>query len=127
MTNVANRALYWAPRGLSILFLIFLSLFALDVFSEGRGFWQTLLALFIHLIPVFVLAIVVALAWRWEWIGALVYAGAAALYIYWMGAKPTPLSVRLGSIAVIAGPAIVIALLFLAGWLKHDELRAHHG
>ena len=127
MTNFANRALYWAPRGLSILFLIFLSLFALDVFDESRGFWNTVLALVIHLIPVFVLAIVLALAWRWEWIGALAYAGAATLYMVWMGGKHTPVSVRLGNMAVIAGPAIVIALLFLAGWFKHDELRAHHG
>lgn len=126
MTNALNRALYWAPRVLSVVFLLFLSLFALDVFGESRGFWNTLLALFMHLIPVIVLAIVLALAWRWEWIGALVYASAAALYIWWASARPLSWSIRLNWMTVIAGPALVIALLFLVNWLKHDELRAPH-
>jgi len=29
-------------------------LFALDVLSEGYGFWKTLLALLIHLVPVYI-------------------------------------------------------------------------
>ena len=59
-----KKLLYWAPRALSIAFILFLSLFALDVFSEGYGFWQTLLALAIHLIPSMVLTVGVLLAWR---------------------------------------------------------------
>ena len=43
--------LYWAPRILSIIFAGFISLFALDVFNEGHSFWETLLALAVHLIP----------------------------------------------------------------------------
>jgi len=41
MTPVSGRLLYWAPRALSVLFIGFLSLFALDVSGEGLGFWQT--------------------------------------------------------------------------------------
>ena len=40
MSNSSRRALYWAPRALSILYILFLSMFALDVFSEGRGFFS---------------------------------------------------------------------------------------
>jgi len=45
MTKASKRVLYWTPRTLSIAFIAFLSLFALDVFGPGQGFWKTLLAL----------------------------------------------------------------------------------
>ena len=66
MTQFSRRTLFWTPRALSILFIAFLSMFALDVFGEGLSFWQTLLALTMHLIPSFILIAALVLAWRWE-------------------------------------------------------------
>jgi APA family basic amino acid/polyamine antiporter len=63
MTEVSKKLLYWTPRGLCLAFALFLSLFAMDVFGEGLGFWRTLFALFMHLIPVFVVLLILALAW----------------------------------------------------------------
>ena len=124
MTNFSRRALYWAPRALSIVFIAFLSLFALDVFGEGYGFWKTLLALGMHLIPSFVLIVALVLAWRWEWIGAALYAGAGTLYVTWVMRHRMPPAIKLSWILTIAGPAFVIAGLFLVNWLKHAALRA---
>jgi hypothetical protein len=127
MSNFSKRALFWTPRILSIAFIAFLSLFATDVFAEHLGFWQTALALAIHLIPVFVLIAVLVLAWRWEWVGAVLYAAAGLLYftrVVSMSSPATP-AVRLNWILIIAGPACVIAGLFLANWLKRGLLRAH--
>jgi hypothetical protein len=126
MTGFSRRVLFWAPRAASIGFVAFLSLFALDVFGEGHGLWDTVLALVMHLIPVFVLIAALVLAWRWEWIGAAVYGGAGALYVWWVLAtsRPLPPMVRVTWIVTIAGPAFVIATLFLINWVKHAELRA---
>ena len=44
MKRPVKRTLFWAPRILCILFAVFVSLFALDVFGEGYGFWETILA-----------------------------------------------------------------------------------
>ena len=120
MSSFSKRWLFWAPRVLSILFIVFLSLFALDVFDGQHGFWQTALAFIMHLIPVFVLIAVLILAWRWEWIGAALYAAAGLVYIVWVVSmsRPVPPTMRLIWILTIAGPAFVIAGLFLAGWLK---------
>ena len=63
--------LFWTPRVLCLLFAVFLSLFALDVFNEGYGFWKTILALFMHLVPTSIVLAVLAISWRWEWAGAL--------------------------------------------------------
>ena len=120
-----RRTLFWAPRVLSIAFVAFLSLFAMDVFDENLGFWPTLQALVIHLIPTLVLVVALILAWRREWIGAVVYAGMGVLYIIWVTTlrRPVPAATRLGWVMMIAGTAFLIAALFLANWRKHDELR----
>ena len=62
---------------------MFLSLFALDVFSEGYGFWETILALLIHLIPVYIVVIVLVIAWRREWVGAVLFNALALFYLVW--------------------------------------------
>ena len=59
--------LFWTPRVLCLLFAVFLSLFALDVFNEGYGFWKTILALLMHLIPTWIVLAILAISWRWEW------------------------------------------------------------
>ena len=124
MSRFSSRILFWLPRALSILFIAFISMFALDVFSESFGFWKTLLAAAIHLIPSLVLIGALAAAWRWEWIGAVIYAAAGALYVSMIlpGGFLSP-SIKLQRIAAFALPAFVIAALFLANWLKHNQLR----
>jgi hypothetical protein len=125
MTKLAKRVLFWTPRILSIAFIAFLSLFALDVFQENLGFWRTALAFVIHLIPVFALIGVLILAWRWEWIGAVLYGAAGVLYIMSVVPRSGPMpAVRTGWILIIAGPAFTIAGLFLANWLKRRELKS---
>lgn len=125
MSDLSKRVLYWAPRALSIVFVAFMSLTATDVFDARLGFWQTLLALFLHLIPSLVLTAALVLAWRWEWIGTAVYGGAGLAYAVWVAttAHPVPVATQLVWVTFVAGPALVIALLFLANWLHHAELR----
>lgn len=125
MTNLSKRALFWSPRALSILFIAFLSIFALDVFGENLSFGQTLLALLMHLIPSLLLIGVLVVAWRWEWVGALLYAAAGTLYVLWVLPRPLPAAgIKAQWIATIAFPAFAIAGLFLANWLKRGQLRA---
>ncbi len=73
--------LFWTPRVLCLLFAVFLSLFALDVFNEGYGFWKTILALFMHLVPTWIVLAVLAISWRWEWAGALLFACLGTWYL----------------------------------------------
>ena len=113
MTTLSRRWLFWTPRVLCIAFLLFLSLFALDVFDEGHGFWRT---------PVFILAGALALAWRWEWIGTVIFTGAGFLYVWFALSRPWPAAMKAESILLIAGPAWAIGALFLANWLKRREL-----
>ena len=109
MTLSSSRVLYWAPRVLALLFIAFVSLFALDVFQEGRGFWQTILALTMHLIPSFVLLAILVVAWRWEWMGAAAFA-AFAVFFYIIVRAPW------WGKAMFAIPCLVTAWLFFLNW-----------
>lgn len=123
-SRFTRRTLYWAPRALSIAFIVYLSMFALDVFSEGYGFWDTAHALAIHLIPTFFLIVALILAWRWEWVGAALYAAAGTLYLVQTLSRPLSPAIKLNWILGIAGPAFVVAALWLAAWLGRPQLRA---
>ena len=99
----------------------------MDVFGEHLGFWMTTEALTMHLIPCFVLIAGLVLAWKREWIGAVLYAMAGLLYVIWVMSmsRPVPFATRFLWAVCIAGPAFFIAALFLANSLKHAELHGH--
>ena len=112
----AGRILFWAPRILAVLFAIFLGTFALDVFAEPRGFWRTLGALLLHLVPTFLVLLAVLVAWWREWIGAVLFIGLAVLYVALTWGR-FPLSTYLS----IAGPLTLLGLLFLAEWIHRNQ------
>jgi hypothetical protein len=121
MKHTMQRILFWAPRVLGILFALFVSIFALDVFGAGYGFWETILALVMHLLPVFALLIGLAIAWRWEWVGALIFLGFALWYLVQAWGQ-FPLSVYL----VMAGVPFVVGVLWLIDWLYKPKLQVTH-
>ena len=112
-----SKLLYWLPRLLSIAFILFVSLFALDALNEGSA-----VSFLTHLIPSGILILVLIVAWRYEWVGALCFAGGAAHYL-WKVLPRTDLSVlvKLNWVGVIAAPALLIAALFWAGWLQKSR------
>lgn len=122
MKKLLLRLLFWSPRVLSILFALFLGMFALDVFQEGYGFWKSLLALVIHLAPFTGLVIVALIvAWRWELVGAILFVCIGILYIVQFGARW-----KLTAYLLIPGPMFLIGLLFLMGWIFRRSLHSIH-
>src|SRR5574341_672081 len=103
--------LFWTPRLVTILFIAFISLFALDVFSEGYGPWETMVALTMHLLPSIVLTIILILAWKWEWIGGIAYLIAG--FVLWVKAEPS------GGLAwfLLVGMPFLLGVLFTLGWI----------
>lgn len=115
----AQQLLYWARRALSIVFAVLSSLFALDVFKEGQGFWVTALALLMHLIPTFLVLIVLAVAWRRERIGGVLFIVLAVVYLVWAWNRP----VAGVAISLISGLLMLIGALFLLNGYYRAKLR----
>jgi glucose-6-phosphate-specific signal transduction histidine kinase len=68
----SHKVLSWTPRILVIVAILFVSIFALDSFSPERTLWQNLAAFAMHMIPSFVLVVVLVIAWRWEFTGGVI-------------------------------------------------------
>jgi hypothetical protein len=111
MKPIMKKAIFWSPRILCLLFAAFISIFALDVFDGSQGFWQTALALMMHLIPTAILLLLLAICWRWEWIGAVVFPGLGLFYIVNFWGR-----FHWSAYAFIAGPLFLLGLLFFANW-----------
>jgi hypothetical protein len=110
-----NKLLYWSPRILSLLFVAFLSLFALDVVGQYQGL-ALVLALGMHLlIPIGLLVVVIA-AWKWDLIGAVTFFAFALYYVWIVG-----LGRDWSWYASISLPAVIVGSLFLLNWLHKRE------
>jgi hypothetical protein len=119
MNEPERGGLYWTPRIISLLFAVFVSMLALDVLGHGLTFWSTIAALLMHLLPAAFILVTLAVAWRWEGVGGIAYLASGLVYLLWFGARG-PWTARI----VMAGPPLVIGLLFLVDWRHRSRLRS---
>ncbi len=73
MKSLKIKLLHWIPRMLGILTILFVSLFALDAFDECCSVWDKIIAFLMHMIPSFVLIIFLIIAWKYEFIGGILF------------------------------------------------------
>jgi len=120
MTKV-NRFIYWTPRILSIVFIIFLALMSLDIFEGNYGFWGTILGLLIHNIPTFILLGVLLASWKYEIVGGIGFILAGFLYMGLIIINLIKTGFEwyyLAWIIQISGVAFLIGIMFLICWRK---------
>jgi hypothetical protein len=115
MTTTYPRLMLWTPRLLGIAFSLFLGLFALDAFAPGQPLGQALIAFAIHLVPSALVLAIVALSWRWEWIGGVGFVALAVAYALMV-------RFRLQWVMAISGPLLVLGVLFLWSWRNHHDV-----
>lgn len=117
----SRKFIYWAPRILSIIFILFLALFSLDVFDSCSSVLECFMGLLIHNIPVFILIILLIISWKYEIVGAATFFLAGILYIGNMifNAITNPAEWYVLSYSfIIAGPAFLVGILFYIGWKR---------
>ena len=121
MKEPRKTILYWCPRVLSILFAAFISIFALDVFSEGYALGELLVALFMHLVPTLAIILFIIIAWKREWIGAIFFLGLAIFYIIvfryeldWV------------ILLIIPLPLVLCSIFYLLSWEQKKKYKQNH-
>ena len=112
-----QKLLYWSPRILCILAILYVSIFAVDAFEPGLSISQQLKAFAIHLIPSLVLLFSLIIAWKWELIGGIL------ITIIGLGLTPkifmmnyqmnNSIWISLVIILTITIPFIVVGILFM--------------
>ncbi len=103
-----GRKLYWIPRVLTIIFILFLSLFALDAFSGNASFLEKLIGFIIHLLPSFVLLAILATSWKYP-----VFSGIAFILISIAFTLFFDTYGHLYSFLAVSVPPFVIGALFI--------------
>ena len=111
--------LYWFPRILCILAILFVSVFALDAFQPELTFWQQIQGFMMHLIPSFVLLFFLLIAWKWELIGGVIFVLIGLVlspFIYMHNYNMNgSVWMSIGIIAMITFPFILVGILFIVG------------
>jgi hypothetical protein len=120
--KMSVKLFHWFPRIICILAILFVSLFATDAFATGLTIWQQLGAFFMHMIPSFILAAILIVAWKWELIGGIILAGIGLVmspFIFMLnhGRNHFSVGASIGIVLMITFPFIVAGILFI---LSHN-------
>ncbi len=102
------RILYWFPRIIAILAILFMMMFSLDVFGGEEPVGRQLLGFLAHNIPAFVLIIVLAIAWKYEIIGGIIF----ILLFFALGIYFKSFSGNSGSLIILI-PFILAGAMFI--------------
>jgi len=116
------RLLHLIPRIMGILAIIFISLFALDAFEAGIPLGKQIIHFMMHLIPTFILVIILIVAWKWELIGGILFTSiglvlSPIVFVHNFNMNQS-VGMSLGIIAMITLPFIVIGTLFIASHIR---------
>ena len=107
----------WVHRIICILSILLISVFALDAFDPGHTIKQQLINFSIHLVPSFILLIFLFVAWKWEYIGGIIFiiiGLGLSPFIFIMNYKMNhSIWMSIGNIMLITFPFVVIGILFL--------------
>lgn len=119
------KVLHWTPRIICILAIVLISLFAFDSFNSDLTLRQQIGKFLLSLIPSFVLIAVLIVAWKWEYIGGIIFTLIGlgfSPFIYFHNYKMND-SVWLSLVPVlmITIPIIIVGLLFILSSYKKKE------
>ncbi|TAH41210.1 MAG: hypothetical protein EYC69_09570 [Bacteroidetes bacterium] len=121
-----NKGFSWIPRILTMLIILFISMFALDAFSPELNLWQQLSDFVMHLIPSFLLVILLIIAWKRELIGGILFTLLGLImspFIYSMNYdRNHNVLMSLGIILAICLPIIVAGILFIISSTKKEQV-----
>jgi len=115
--RISTKVLHWLPRILCILAILFISLFALDAFDPKLTLWEQITGFIIHLIPSFLLMLILLLAWKKELIGGIVFTviglGFSPLVFIHNFRMNHSVWMSLSIIALITIPFTIVGILFI--------------
>ena len=111
------KVFHWLPRIICILAILFVSIFAADAFGPELTVWQQLGAFVLHLIPSFILLGFLIVAWKWEYIGGIIFIiiglGLSPLIFIHNYKMNNSIWMSLGVIAIITIPFAIVGILFI--------------
>lgn len=111
------KAIHWLPRILTILAICFVSLFALDAFDSNMTIMQQIIGFLMHLIPSFILLVLLGIAWNYKLTGGIIFVVTGVvfgIFLYiWNFRMNHNVLTTLGIVASLALPFVISGILFM--------------
>jgi peptidoglycan/LPS O-acetylase OafA/YrhL len=124
--NISTKLLHWLPRILCILAILLISVFALDAFNPELTLWNQIIGFIRHLIPSFILILLLVLAWKKELIGGIVFTiiglGLSPLIFIHNYRMNHSVWMSLGIITIITIPFTIVGILFILSHYRKKRL-----
>jgi len=108
MKKHLDMVLHWTPRILSIIMILFFSLFALDVFVKPYSPLEMAIAFIMHMIPSFVLVLLTIFSWKREPLGGVLFLLVAIGFTFFFSTYRNILT-----FLFVTGLPLTVGLLFL--------------
>jgi hypothetical protein len=108
-----KTALFWIPRILGILAILFVLMFSLDVFGRDEPLTKKLPSFLMHNIPTLILTVALIVAWKWELIGGILFIAlfmASCYYFRSFSGKPYSL--------MVTAPFLFVGILFIVNYTR---------
>ena len=125
MNKNSKGLLFWLPRILAILLILFLAMFSLDVFEMGGGIGAILVGLLMHNLWTIALIVILIFAWKRDLAGVIGFPafGLVMLVILVIPALGSPGqgAFNLFPLVFMVAFPILIGLLFLPRWLQNRK------
>ena len=103
-----EKILFWTPRILAILAILFMMMFSIDCFGGNYTLREQLVCFVMHNIPAFILILALIIAWKWELAGGILFLLAAlAGSIYFRAFNGNP------GVLIILLPFVITGILFI--------------
>lgn len=123
--NSTDRFIYWLPRIICILAILFVSMFAMDSFSPDLTVGQQIVGFLIHLIPSFIMIVILVVAWKWERVGGiilLIISLIFSVFVFLINYRRIhSVAGSLGIVAVICFPFVISGILFLMSHHRRNK------
>ena len=124
--KISTKVLHWLPRIMCILTILFVSLFALDAFTPELTLWQQIGDFLVHLIPSFILLTLLFIAWKWEFVGGIIFTviglGLSTVVFIHNFKMNDSIWMSLGIISAITIPFAIVGILFIVSHYRKKKL-----
>ena len=117
-----NIYVSWTLRILLMMMIVLFALFSMDVFEEGKGFWDTTVDFLMHNIPSFVMIIILIIAWKREDIGGALLMTCVASLVIFLFIRNRNISLVMLGIPFLIGALFVVNYYFIQKKTNEETL-----
>jgi len=107
-----QRLLTWVPRVLAILYIMLISMFALDSFTGEADVKGQIIAFLLHLIPSFLTVLSLLVAWQYRIVGGILFLVLGLAFTIYFGTWHSAFT-----FLIVSLPLLVTGILFMVSKL----------